>query len=109
MSDYDDARIKAVLLQLGLAMKAGKVQSGELQAETAVKAMKAFLVIIAGDASDNTKKLFTDKCSFYKVPVRILGTKEILGHAIGKNERSSIAITDEGFAKSLLKKLTDLE
>ncbi len=109
MSDFDEARIKAVLLQLGLAMKAGKIQSGEFQAETAVKAMKAFLVIIAGDASDNSKKLFTDKCTFYNVPFRIFGTKEILGHAIGKNERSSIAITDEGFAKSLLKKLTDLE
>ena len=101
--------VKNILSLLSLMQRAGKLQSGEFQTETAVKTGKAFCVIVAEDASDNTKKLFNDKCSFYKVPVYCFGTKEGLGHAIGKEERSSVAIIDEGFAKSFQKKILTLE
>ena len=47
-----------ILSLVGLAMKAGKVVSGEFSTEKAVKEGKASLVIVAEDASDNTKKLF---------------------------------------------------
>lgn len=87
---------------LGLATRAGKVVSGEFSAENAVKSGKAALVIVAEDASDNTKKLFSDKCSFYKIPVYQYGTKETLGHAIGKAMRASVAVLDEGFAKAII-------
>ena len=33
------------------------------------------------------------------------GLKEELGHAIGKEFRASIAVTDQGFAEALLKQL----
>ena len=33
------------------------------------------------------------------------GTKEKLGHAIGKAMRSSLAITDENFAKTIIRYL----
>ena len=46
---------KKILSLFGLATKAGKVASGEFQTETAVKSGTAFLVVIAKDASDNTK------------------------------------------------------
>ena len=39
---------------LGLAQRAGKVASGEFSTEKAVKSKKAFLVVVASDASDNT-------------------------------------------------------
>lgn len=93
------------LSMIGLTAKAGKVASGEFSTEKAVKAHMAHLVIIAEDASDNTKKLFRDKCSYYNVPMEIFGTKEELGHWIGKKHRASICILDEGFAKSVLKKI----
>lgn len=51
---------------LGLAQRAGKVASGEFSTEKAVKSKKAFLVVVASDASDNTKKMFSDMCTFYK-------------------------------------------
>lgn len=91
------------LNMLGIATKAGKVVSGEFSTEKAVKEGRAFLVLVAADASNNTQKLFTDKCSFYEVPVVICSSKEELGHAIGKMSRASIAITDEGLARAIAK------
>ncbi|MBR1568451.1 MAG: ribosomal L7Ae/L30e/S12e/Gadd45 family protein [Lachnospiraceae bacterium] len=94
-----------VLSMIGLAMKAGKLVSGEYMTEKTVKTGKAYLVIIAEDASANTKKDFSDSCSYYQVPIVIYGTKEDLGHAMGKQIRASLAITDEGFAKEIMKKV----
>ena len=64
-----------VMSYLGLATRAGKVQSGEFSTEKSVKSGKAALVLVAGDASDYTKKMFTNMCTFYKVPIYIYGTK----------------------------------
>jgi ribosomal protein L7Ae-like RNA K-turn-binding protein len=90
---------------LGLATKAGKVVSGEFATDKGVKTGKASLVIVSEDASDNTKKMFSNMCEFYKVPIFYYGTKDELGHSIGKAMRSSLAITDENFANSLIKHL----
>ena len=49
-----------IFSSLGLATKAGKTQSGEFCTEKSVKSFQAFLVIVAEDASDNTKKMFTN-------------------------------------------------
>lgn len=57
-----------VLQMLGLAARGRKIESGEFSTEKAVKAGKAGLVIVAKDASDNTKKLFRNMCAFYEVP-----------------------------------------
>ena len=92
-----------VLSLLGLSARAGKIASGEFAAETAVKSGKAALVIVAEDASGNTKKLFHDKCSFYEVPIMEYGTKTDLGRAIGKDLRSSLAICDVGLATAVTK------
>lgn len=90
---------------LGMAMRAGKTASGEFSTEKSVKSGRAMLVIVPEDASDNTKRLFSNMCKFYEVPDCVFGTKEELGNAIGKGQRSSLAITDEGFAKAILKML----
>ncbi|MBQ9614025.1 MAG: ribosomal L7Ae/L30e/S12e/Gadd45 family protein [Lachnospiraceae bacterium] len=88
---------------LGLATRAGKTQSGGFLTEETVRAGKAALVIIAEDAKKNTVKTITDKCEFRNVPYRTFGTKEALGSAMGKETRSCVAITDEGFASGLIK------
>lgn len=93
---------KKILSLFGLATRAGKIASGEFQTETAIKSGTTFLVVIAKDASDNTKKLFQDKSSFYKIPIIFFGTKEELGHAIGKEYRASLAILDKGFAETII-------
>ena len=92
-----------VLSLLGIAAKGRNLVSGEFAVEKAVKERKAFLVIVAQEASDNTKKKFRNMCEFYKVPIAEYGTKDSLGHAIGKEERSSIGITDQGLSNGILK------
>ena len=94
-----------VLSMLGIAAKSGSVVSGEFSTEKAVKEGKACLVIVAGDSSDNTKKMFTNMCAFYEVPVYIYSDKETLGHAIGKQFRASLAVVDEGFRNTIEKHL----
>ena len=73
-----------VLSLIGLAMKAGRCTSGEMMTENETKAGKAKLVVVASDASENTKKKFRDMCKFYRVPICFYGDKDTLGHAMGK-------------------------
>lgn len=90
---------------LGIAAKANGVVSGEYQTEHAVKSGEAFLVIVAEDASDNTRKMFRNMCEFYQVEIAFYGSRESLGHCIGKEFRASLAVIDEGLAKTIKKKL----
>jgi ribosomal protein L7Ae-like RNA K-turn-binding protein len=90
---------------LGLATKAGHIISGESLTEANVRGHKAYMVIVANDASDNTKKLFTNLCSHYKVPLYFFGHKNSLGHAIGKPYRASIAVLDNGLSEAIKKQL----
>lgn len=94
-----------ILSLLGIAMRGRNLVSGELQTLEAVKKGSAMLVIIAEDASDNTRKLFSDKCSFYEVPVYFFGTKETLGRAIGKDVRSSLGVCEAGLAEKIIELL----
>ena len=95
----------SVLRMIGLAAKAGKVVSGEFMTEKAVKEGRAFLVLVSEEASDNTRKMFTNMCTYYKVPLYFFGTKEELGHSMGKEMRASVAVLDSGLAKALVKQL----
>ncbi len=87
---------------IGLARKAGKAKDGEFACEKAIRSLRAELVIFADDASENTKKKFSDMCDYREVPCLCIGTKEMLGRCIGKTERAVIAITDKGFGDSIL-------
>ena len=95
-----------VLSLLGLAKKAGKLKGGEYCVETEVKKGRAKLVIVAEDASDNTKKSYTDMCSFKKVPIIFYGDKDTLGRSIGCEERAAVVLTDEGFANAVNKQIS---
>lgn len=92
-----------VLSMISLATKAGKTAGGEFSVEKAVKEGKAYMVIVSVEASDNTKKKFTNMCTYYNVPIYFYGTKEELGHFMGKEFRASVAILDEGFKNALEK------
>ena len=59
---------------VSLATKAGKTASGEFCTEKEVKTGMAELVIVAEDASDNTKKKFKNMCNFYEVPIYFYGS-----------------------------------
>ena len=71
---------------LGLCMKAGRLTSGEVGCEAAIKGKKAKLIIVAEDASENTKTKFTNSAKFYAVDLISYGNKSELGYALGKGE-----------------------
>ena len=87
---------------LGIAMRAGKLVSGEDGTMIDLKKGNLNLVIVAEDASNNTKKLFKDKSSFRHVNCIELSTKSDLGISIGKDSRAVIGIKDIGFANKII-------
>lgn len=96
---------KKILSLISLATKAGKTVSGEFSVENAVKEGKAVLVIVSKEASDRSKKNYTNMCEYYKVPLYFIGLKEELGHFTGKEFRASVAILDEGFKNAIIKQI----
>jgi ribosomal protein L7Ae-like RNA K-turn-binding protein len=90
---------------LGLCAKAGKLRSGSEAVVSLVRKGQAKLVLIAEDASENTRTLLEDKSRYYKVQVIYAGSRDVMSKSIGKMNRTAIAILDDGFAKSLLKML----
>ncbi len=94
-----------ILSMLSIATKSGNVVSGEFATEKAVKSGSGYLVIVSTQASDNTKKKFHNMCEYYSVPIYDYAGKEELGHCIGKEFRASLAVTDQGLAKAIVKLL----
>lgn len=90
-----------LLGMLGLARRAGKLAVGTEQAVAAVR-RRCPLVIAAEDASPNTKKLLTDKTTYYHVPMFTVMSREELGGALGYPSVSAAAVTDEGFAQGII-------
>lgn len=90
-----------ILQLLGLAARARKIITGEELTIREIRAGKAYLVIISEDASFNTMKKITDKCNTYNVEKHVFGTREMLGHAIGKESRVVLALTDAGFSSKM--------
>ncbi len=99
-----DDRQKALNL-IGLATKAGRTASGEFSTEKAVKSGRAYLVIVSEEASDNTRKMFANMCTYYQVPICVFGRKDELGRSCGKEMRASLAVLDEGLAGALVKQM----
>lgn len=98
-----------VLSMIGIAAKAGKVLSGEFSTEKAIKCGQAYLVIVAQDASDNTKKHFSDMCVYRGLSYLEYASKESLGGCIGKEFRASLAVTDERLADAIQKTIRETE
>ena len=91
-----------VLSMLGIAAKSGNVVSGEFSTEKAVKSYRAYLVIVSEEASENTRKKFTNMTDFYQGAMYVFGTKDELGSCSGKEFRA-----DENNAKAVMQKLSD--
>ena len=93
------------LMMLGLCRKAGCVVFGTPMVTKFLPKAQIINVFYTADASQNTKKRITDKCTFYKTRcVEIDVSGEELSHALGKTgSLSSIGITSENFANELLK------
>lgn len=98
------SRDKAVSY-ISLCRRAGRLVGGELACSQSVKGGKSRLLIIAEDASENTKKKFRNSCEFYGVKYIFFGTKVTLGIATGKINWAVISIEDEGFAVKIIENI----
>lgn len=94
---------KKILSLLSISAKAGAVVSGGFMTERSIQDNSACLVIVSKDASDNTRKKFENKSLYYKIPFKVFSDADTLGRQIGKQARTSIAITDPGLAKQIMK------
>ena len=95
-----------ILSSLGLCSKAGKLIFGvPMIIEAMQKGKKIYLVLEAGDTSDNTHKKITDKCSFYGVEkIKLDFDGGTIASFVGKSSSlAAIAITDERFYKMITK------
>lgn len=84
---------------IGLAMRSRKISTGETVFKK-LRAKEVYLLIMAEDIGENTKKKLQDKCSFYDVPY-VFMNGDLINQAIGDRNRKSVAILDEGFAQKL--------
>lgn len=96
---------RTLISLLSLCQRAGKMISGEDSVLAAIQSDEARLVIIAGDASENTRYKFLNKAQYYKKNAVVAGNREELSRAIGKFNRTVFAITDENFANRIFKEL----
>lgn len=87
---------------IGLANRANKITTGTEITISSVRKGKIKLVLLATNASNNTKKHVSDKCKHYNVEVIEEFTSQELSAAAGKNNIMVIGITDVGFSKLIL-------
>ena len=91
-----------LLSLLGLCARAGKLISGEKAVVAAVRGGNAHCVLLDAAASANATKSVTDACAYRRIPL-IRTQENALGIAIGKPGRMAAAVTDPGFAQSLIR------
>ncbi|WP_066507436.1 L7Ae/L30e/S12e/Gadd45 family ribosomal protein [Abyssisolibacter fermentans] len=86
---------------LGIGKKAGYIKAGETPCVDSIKKGKGYLLIIAEDASDNTKKKFTNLSDKNNLSYHIVGSKELIGRSIGKELISTIVVCNKQFSSVL--------
>ncbi len=93
---------KKIQSLLSLCQKAGKLVAGEDVCLRAIQSGDAKLILISTDASENTKKKFTDKSKYYNIKALSIVTRQEMSQAIGKENRVTVAICDENFASQII-------
>ncbi|QXM06105.1 L7Ae/L30e/S12e/Gadd45 family ribosomal protein [Crassaminicella indica] len=91
-----------ILSFLGLAQRSGNLITGEDTCEIYIKKKAVQLVLIAKDASDNTKKKFRNMTEFRNIKFVIYGDRQDLSRAVGKLNRTVYGIKDKGLARKIL-------
>ena len=90
-----------ILNNLGLAMRANALVSGQEIVEEYLRGKKVFYIFLASDASANTKKAIYNKAKYYNVEVCDSFTSAELNQAIGKTGRMVLGVTVINFVKIL--------
>ena len=95
---------------LALARKAGVADLGEEPVGAAARAVKAHLILVAGDASDHTwRRAKSFAAGTRQQCVRLPHSKDEMGMAIGRSALAIAAITDPQLALALVQSLPEQE
>lgn len=95
---------------MALARKGGRIELGEEPVGAAARAVKACLVMVAGDASDHTwRRANSFVAGTAQQCIRLSYTKDELGMAIGRSSLAIAAFTDPAMALAFVKALPQPE
>lgn len=94
---------------LGLAARAGRTAAGSETAVKMLRGRKAYLVMLAEDAAENTARQFIFAAGQSNVPLCRFGQKSELGRWTGSAEKAVVVITDESFANRLRELIAAVE
>jgi ribosomal protein L7Ae-like RNA K-turn-binding protein len=97
--------LNRVYSAIGMANKAGKIISGTDACLRAIKAGAVKLVVLAEDASDNTKKKIMNACGYSNISCVVYGKGGMLGKVTGKNHRIVAGVRDKNLSKLILSKM----
>lgn len=90
---------------LGLAARSRQLVLGEDACVRAIRAGSVCLILLATDAGPNGAKKVRDKCAFYGVPITSQLTRQELGDAVGKQDRTVMGVTSPQLAKQILQSM----
>ena len=91
---------------LALARKGGRAELGEEPVGAAARALKAHLILVAGDASDHTwRRAKSYAAGTDQQCIRMECTKDEMGFAIGRTSLAIAAVTDVQLALALVNSL----
>ena len=95
---------------LALARKGRLVEVGEEPVGAAARALKAHLILVAGDASDHTwRRANSFAAGTDQQCIRLSCTKEEMGFVVGRTSLAIAAITDVALAVALVNALGEPE
>ncbi len=92
-----------ISFMLKLAWRARKLAAGHHAAVAALKRRRAWLIILAGDASPNLKRDILRHAG--NCPRVTFLTKNELGAIVGRNEIGVLVVLDQHFARGLIMEL----
>ena len=100
----------SALSLLGLALRGNRLAVGEEPVREACRARRAWLVMSADDAAQNS----VDRCRRWAeesgVPwIQVSWDKETLGNALGRKLCAVAALTDQGLTAALAEKLVRMD
>ena len=91
---------------LALARKAGLAELGEEPVGAAARKGKAYLIAVAGDASDHTwRRAKSYAAGTEQQCIRLEATKDEMGFSVGRTSLAIAAITDPAMALAWVKAL----
>lgn len=87
---------------LGIACRAGQLVSGEFDVERQLQRGAVCAVLLDSEASQNTRKRFSDACAHRQIPLYADFEAGRLGRAIGKENRKVAALKKGKLSEQIL-------